>query len=90
MDRQLSPLSQLATVTAGIGVGVVIGWLLRGKLHKTIAKQLTNGSVKEGMEQVFSDQCLGPECKLVIVVRNDLKMGKGKACAQCSHASVCI
>ncbi|XP_050534566.1 peptidyl-tRNA hydrolase 2, mitochondrial-like [Daktulosphaira vitifoliae] len=26
--------------------------------------------------------------KLVLVVRNDLKMGKGKIAAQCSHASV--
>ncbi|ESO06185.1 hypothetical protein HELRODRAFT_64646, partial [Helobdella robusta] len=28
------------------------------------------------------------ECKLVLVVRNDLKMGKGKVAAQCSHAAV--
>ena len=28
------------------------------------------------------------ECKMVLVVRTDLKMGKGKAAAQCSHAAV--
>merc|ERR1712179_848234 len=28
------------------------------------------------------------DCKMVLVVRNDLKMGKGKAAAQCSHAAV--
>ena len=27
-------------------------------------------------------------CKMVLVVRTDLKMGKGKAAAQCSHAAV--
>ena len=26
--------------------------------------------------------------KLILVVRTDLKMGKGKAAAQCSHAAV--
>ena len=28
------------------------------------------------------------EVKLILVVRTDLKMGKGKAAAQCSHAAV--
>uniref|UniRef100_A0A060T3W3 peptidyl-tRNA hydrolase n=1 Tax=Blastobotrys adeninivorans TaxID=409370 RepID=A0A060T3W3_BLAAD len=28
------------------------------------------------------------ECKLVLVVRSDLKMGKGKVAAQCSHATL--
>ncbi|KPM11803.1 peptidyl-tRNA hydrolase 2, mitochondrial-like protein [Sarcoptes scabiei] len=28
------------------------------------------------------------EYKMVLIVRNDLKMSKGKACAQCSHAAV--
>ncbi|XP_063962677.1 peptidyl-tRNA hydrolase 2, mitochondrial-like [Lytechinus pictus] len=28
------------------------------------------------------------EYKLVLVVRNDLKMGKGKVAAQCSHATL--
>nr|CAH0104417.1 unnamed protein product [Daphnia galeata] len=30
----------------------------------------------------------GKTFKLVLVVRNDLKMGKGKIAAQCSHAAV--
>ena len=29
------------------------------------------------------------ECKMVLCVRSDLKMGKGKMCAQCCHAAVC-
>lgn len=28
------------------------------------------------------------DCKMVLVVRNDFKMGKGKAAAQCSHATL--
>ena len=83
MDFKLNSLS-LTALTAGVGVGVVIGWLLRSKLHKTLAKHLSS----QMAEQVITDGCLGPETKLVLVVRNDLKMGKGKACAQCAHASV--
>ena len=30
----------------------------------------------------------GEECKLVLVVRTDLGMGKGKIAAQCSHATL--
>ncbi|KAH8928480.1 PTH2-domain-containing protein [Atractiella rhizophila] len=37
------------------------------------------GSVKAGMME---------ECKLVLVVRDDLKMTKGKIAAQCSHATL--
>lgn len=42
----------------------------------------------EGQVASFVESLDQPECKLVLVVRNDLKMGKGKAAAQCSHASV--
>ena len=38
-------------------------------------------------DSVIYDNNLG-ENKLVLVVRNDLKMGKGKVAAQCSHAAV--
>ncbi|CAB0013831.1 unnamed protein product [Nesidiocoris tenuis] len=31
---------------------------------------------------------MGDDCKLVIVVRTDLGMGKGKIAAQCSHATL--
>ncbi|PNF36921.1 Peptidyl-tRNA hydrolase 2, mitochondrial [Cryptotermes secundus] len=42
---------------------------------------------------IFNDESLPFRCdddrfKLVLVVRTDLKMGKGKAAAQCSHAAV--
>lgn len=36
--------------------------------------------------QSFSDY--GSDFKMVLVVRNDLKMGKGKIGAQCAHAAV--
>jgi peptidyl-tRNA hydrolase, PTH2 family len=36
--------------------------------------------------QLFSD--FGGDYKMILVVRNDLKMGKGKIAAQCGHAAV--
>jgi len=86
MDRSLVG-TQWATITASIGVGVVIGWFFRSRIHHSMAKHLHKKS-KDAVDHVFSEDCLGPECKLVIVVRSDLKMGKGKACAQASHAAV--
>jgi len=35
-----------------------------------------------------TDEVISDEYKLVLVVRCDLKMGKGKVAAQCSHAAV--
>ncbi|XP_053669238.1 probable peptidyl-tRNA hydrolase 2 [Anopheles marshallii] len=43
-------------------------------------------SPDEGTDKVFAD--MGGEYKMVLVVRNDLKMGKGKIAAQCGHAAV--
>nr|XP_040241008.2 probable peptidyl-tRNA hydrolase 2 [Anopheles coluzzii] len=40
----------------------------------------------EGTDKIFAD--MGGEYKMVLVVRNDLKMGKGKIAAQCGHAAV--
>ena len=70
-------------VAVGIGVGMAVGWFLRGKLRPKI----TVMSSKNGSnETVFSSD--SGEFKMVFVVRNDLKMGKGKAAAQCCHAVV--
>lgn len=69
-------------MVAGLSVGIILGWVLRRKLRVPISNL---GSAMT--EESFSE--FGPcECKLVLVVRNDLKMGKGKVAAQCSHASV--
>ncbi|XP_063396046.1 peptidyl-tRNA hydrolase 2, mitochondrial-like [Mytilus trossulus] len=74
---------QTGYVAVGIGVGLVIGWFLRGRLRP----KLSVLSAKNGSnEAVFSSD--SGEYKLVFVVRNDLKMGKGKAAAQCCHAAV--
>merc|ERR1712130_132090 len=56
-----------------------------------------NERVEESVEEVSLDEEEEEEeehseehekYKMVLCVRNDLKMGKGKACAQCGHATL--
>lgn len=90
--------SRLALVLAGSGgliVGLVLGryWGWLGKLktyHPVPAngpgqqkKRSGGGSLPiEQMANQYEDY------KMVLVVRNDLKMGKGKVAAQCGHATL--
>jgi len=70
----------------GLGVGICIGFFLRRAVFRTLISK--SNLQAESKEISLDDAAASDECKLVLVVRNDLKMGKGKAAAQCSHASV--
>ena len=54
-------------------------WLLRGFL---------SGTPKQGMARAVAPYVGGEECKMVLVVRTDLGMQKGKIAAQCGHATL--
>lgn len=75
-------------LTTGIGVGVLVSFILRKSIARILMKGKPGSRLHESNESSFAESLDQPECKLVLVVRNDLKMGKGKAAAQCSHASV--
>ncbi|XP_060595947.1 peptidyl-tRNA hydrolase 2, mitochondrial-like [Ruditapes philippinarum] len=78
-----------SSLAVGVGIGVVIGWFLRGKLRR-LSPVVSNNSRNTELDLTDSSPQLSDdgEYKMVIVVRNDLKMGKGKAAAQCAHGAL--
>ncbi|XP_062473126.1 peptidyl-tRNA hydrolase 2, mitochondrial [Pezoporus occidentalis] len=83
----MDTLSQpgLLSVIAGVACGVCLGWGIRGRF---LRQPLVGGSAAASSS--LGSEAMGEsgEFKMVLIVRNDLKMGKGKVAAQCSHAAV--
>lgn len=74
------PFSVLLGVVIGGGLGFIAGYLLSSKLPLAASKANNKksspiGSNEEDTEE-FSDKF--EKCKMVLVVRMDLNMGKGK------------
>ncbi|XP_038670585.1 peptidyl-tRNA hydrolase 2, mitochondrial isoform X1 [Scyliorhinus canicula] len=82
MEFLTSPLA--LGILTGVGCGLYLGWMVRGRF---VGSLKTLPSMRNaGMETSTMGE--GGDYKMVLVVRNDLKMGKGKVAAQCSHAAV--
>eukprot|EP00088_Acartia_fossae_P046794 TRINITY_DN5064_c0_g1_i1.p1 TRINITY_DN5064_c0_g1~~TRINITY_DN5064_c0_g1_i1.p1 ORF type:complete len:180 (-),score=26.38 TRINITY_DN5064_c0_g1_i1:164-703(-) len=60
----------------------------RNEVEFDDSKSEDSAVYSSGEDSEYSDVEDTEDCKMVLVVRNDLKMGKGKAAAQCSHATL--
>ncbi|KFQ31026.1 hypothetical protein N332_03313 [Mesitornis unicolor] len=74
------------SIIAGVACGVCLGWGIRGRLFKQPKTGMIASANSMGSEADIMGE--SGEFKMVLIVRNDLKMGKGKVAAQCSHAAV--
>ncbi|NWS21967.1 PTH2 hydrolase, partial [Pachyramphus minor] len=86
-ESTMDYLTKLLGVVAGVACGLCLGWGIRGKLlrKRTDGTAAPASNTLEGEADVMAES---GEYKMVLIVRNDLKMGKGKVAAQCSHAAV--
>ncbi|NXV82407.1 PTH2 hydrolase, partial [Atlantisia rogersi] len=84
----MDSLSQpgLLSVIAGVACGVCLGWSIRGRFLRGPKGGMTAPTNNLGSAADIMGE--SGEFKMVLIVRNDLKMGKGKVAAQCSHAAV--
>ncbi len=76
---------------SGLGLGLAISFLIyKVGGEKTKQSNDFNGDTDSEWatdDEDDNDNNVEP-LKMMLVVRQDLKMGKGKVCAQCSHATV--
>jgi len=79
----------LLPIVASALFGAFVGYCTRATISRLSSSSSAASRNLLAMANVYdNDTASGSAYKMVLVVRNDLKMGKGKACAQCSHAAV--
>jgi PTH2 family peptidyl-tRNA hydrolase len=78
----------------GLGLGIAAGYInfFQKQISDAIPTDNTDNDSavcsSEDDDSDYSDVDMSKEMKMVLVVRQDLKMGKGKAAAQCCHATL--
>jgi len=81
-------LTELTTLVSGSPGFTLVAGMLAGVLANVILRARPGAPAVAGpLANMASALTKGP-CKMVLVVRTDVGMGKGKVAAQCSHAAV--
>ncbi|CAF0921671.1 unnamed protein product [Rotaria sordida] len=85
----------IAGLLAGFFGGLALGWLFSSSVFVSSTVKVVSNAFDSGRDERDDETSFEPGCsdaegeyKMVLVVRNDLKMGKGKVAAQCSHATL--
>ncbi|XP_077021105.1 peptidyl-tRNA hydrolase 2, mitochondrial [Tamandua tetradactyla] len=74
------------SLAAGVACGMCLGWGLHIRFGMIPKSSVSKSDTDTGNEASILGE--HGEYKMILVVRNDLKMGKGKVAAQCCHAAV--
>ncbi|CAF96159.1 unnamed protein product, partial [Tetraodon nigroviridis] len=75
-------------VAVGLGCGFALGWHLRARFSSTSKRLMAAMGISTGEASVMGE---GGKFKVILVVRNDLKMGKGKrGCAVLPRCRFCL
>lgn len=78
--RNPSKMGEYISLITGLGCGIIVGWFLKqGKASRVLPLVPKVGANKRSVTG---------QHKLILVVRMDLKMGKGKVAAHCAHATL--
>eukprot|EP01126_Amoeba_proteus_P007466 TRINITY_DN1268_c0_g1_i2.p1 TRINITY_DN1268_c0_g1~~TRINITY_DN1268_c0_g1_i2.p1 ORF type:complete len:158 (+),score=36.33 TRINITY_DN1268_c0_g1_i2:68-541(+) len=88
MDRSIT--SSILLGTGAFLFGYSLAHFLRAKETVDTSSSESSSGVTEDTQEEESDSSFAPdeEYKMILAVRTDLKMQKGKMCAQCGHAAL--
>lgn len=101
MDFHMSETSWFEQKTTTVGFvagflgGVTLGWIFSSSVFVNNSVKVVSNSIEYSKNESEEQKTFDPgssdaegDYKMVLIVRNDVDLGKGKIAAQCSHATL--